>query len=73
MIHVLTLIVALVLVWNKLAPALALVALLILLLRALFGFSRYDRAANAKQIGFRELGFGAMTVAAIALGHYFNL
>ena len=73
MMHVLALVVALTLRWTKLIPALAIIAFLILLARALFGFSEYDRAASAKRIGIRELGFGAMTVAAIALGHYFNL
>jgi hypothetical protein len=71
--HVLALVVALMLAWAKLIPALAIIPFLILLARALFGFSGYDRQASAKQIGIRELVFGAMTVAAIALGHYFNL
>lgn len=67
------LLVALALCWFKLAPTLPVFVFLVLLGRALFGLSRFDRAATAKQIGIRELGFGAMTVAAIALGHYFNL
>jgi len=71
--HVLALALALALMWLRLAPALSVVALLLLLVRSLFGFSSYDRQASAKRIGIRELGFGAMTVAAIALGHYFNL
>ncbi|HKC65199.1 MAG TPA: YwiC-like family protein [Pyrinomonadaceae bacterium] len=71
--HILALIAVLTLAWIKLVPALAIIALLILLVRALFGFSGYDRAVNAKQIGIRELGFGATMVIAIALGHYFNL
>ena len=71
--HVLALIAALMLAWIKLAHVLAIIALFILLVRALFGFSEYDRATSAKQIGIRELGFGAMMVIAIALGHYFNL
>jgi hypothetical protein len=71
--HALALIVAFILAWVRRTSALAVVALLILLARALFGFSGYDRAASAKQIGIRELGFGAMTVSAVALGHYFNL
>lgn len=71
--HALALIVALMLAWLKLIPVLAAVALLILLARALYGFSGYERATSARQIGIRELGFGAMTVTAIALGHYFNL
>lgn len=72
-LHVLALLAAFALAWFKLAPALPLIALLILLARAAFGFSSYDRRASAKQIGIRELGFGAMMVGMVALGHYFNL
>lgn len=71
--HMIALSVAVVLAWTKLAPALSAVALLILLVRARYGFSRYDQATTAKQIGIRELGFGAMFVGLVALGHYFNL
>ena len=72
-IHAVAFIAALMLAWIKLIPFLAVVALLILLARALVGFSSYDHATSAKQIGIRELGFGAMTVVAVALGHYLNL
>ena len=71
--HTLALVVVLALAWMELTPALAIIAFLILIARTLFGFSGSDRQASARQIGFRELGFGAMTVAVIALGHYFNL
>jgi hypothetical protein len=71
--HALALLIATLLAWFKLVPFLAVLALLILLTRALMGFSRYDHATTAKQIGIRELAFGAMTVATIALGHHFNL
>lgn len=71
--HVLAIVAACVLAWAKLAPALSIVALLLLLARTLYGFSKYDRQATAKRIGLRELGFGAMTVGAVVLGYYFNL
>lgn len=71
--HALALLIAIILAWFKLVPVLAAVALLILLTRALLGFSSLDHATTAKQIGIRELVFGAITVASIALGHYFNL
>jgi uncharacterized membrane protein len=71
--HALALCVAVVLALTKLSPALSAVAFLILLLRALYGFSRYDQATTAKQIGIRELSFGAMIVGLVALGHYFKL
>ncbi len=71
--HLLALAVALALSWAKLVSVLAAVALFILLMRALLGFSEYDRAASARQIGIRELCFGAMTVIAVALGHFLGL
>lgn len=71
--HALALVIAITLAWLKLIPFLGVVALLILFTRALSGFSRYDHVTTAKQIGIRELAFGAVMVASIALGHYFNL
>lgn len=72
-IHTLALTVVLAFAWAKLTSALSVVALIILLARALYGFAGDDRAASAKQIGICELGFGAMTVVAVALGHFFDL
>lgn len=71
--HFVGLAAALVLAWAGFAPTLAVAALFVLLARAVLGFSKYDRATSAKQIGIRELVFGALTVAAVALGHYFDL
>ena len=45
-------------------PFLAVAALVILLLRAVIGFSRFDKRMTAKKLGFREIAFGAMTVFA---------
>ena len=50
-------------------PFLAVAALVILLLRAVIGFSRFDKRVTAKKLGFREIAFGAMTVFAVVLGH----
>jgi len=41
----------------------------ILLLRAVIGFSRFDKRVTAKKLGFREIAFGAMTVFTVVLGH----
>jgi 4-hydroxybenzoate polyprenyltransferase len=60
------------LVWTGMLPRLAAVALLILFARAVYGLTGLDRATSAKSIGFREIGFGVMTVAAVAVGHYFT-
>ena len=50
------------------APFLAVAAMVILLLRAVIGFSKSDRRLTAKKLGLCELGFGAMTVFAVVLG-----
>ena len=51
-------------------PFLAVAALVILLLRAAIGFSESGKPVTAKKLGLRELGFGAMTVLAVVLGHF---
>jgi hypothetical protein len=57
------------LMWLSLAPRLAVIAGLILLFRAWFGFRHAGQTRmTAKQIGYSEIGFGALTVLAIALG-----
>ncbi len=48
-------------------PFLAVAALV--LLRAVIGFSKSGKRVTAKKLGLRELGFGAMTVFAVILGH----
>lgn len=54
--------------WRTgLGPRLAVVVMIILLARAVFGFVRFQRA-TAKQVGFSEIAFGAMTVLALVLG-----
>lgn len=54
---------------SGIVPFLALIALLVLLLRAVLGLSKHSKPLTAKGVGLRELGFGAMTVAAAGLGH----
>jgi phosphoglycerol transferase MdoB-like AlkP superfamily enzyme len=51
------------------APWSAVVALLILLLRAAAGLSRLHRSATAKKIGLSEIGYGALFVALTAAGY----
>ena len=63
--------VVLVLARMRLVPVLAVAASLVLLLRAAFGFTE-RRPITAKRVGFRELGFGAITVFAVAAGYLFG-
>lgn len=71
-VHLAALILILWLVGLKALPILAGAALIILLLRAVFGFS-LGWPKTAKGIGISELCFGALTVLAVALGHLANL
>jgi hypothetical protein len=57
------------LVLIGLAPVLALVAMLILLLRALYGLSPYRRRVRTQTIGFLEIGYGLLTVLLSAVGY----
>ena len=50
-------------------PFLAGAALVILLLRAVIGFSESGKRVTPKRLGLRELGFGGLTVFAVVLGH----
>jgi hypothetical protein len=49
------------------APLSAVVAMVILLLRAILGLSRPP--LPARTIGWSEIGFGALTVAIVAIGY----
>jgi hypothetical protein len=53
------------------APWTAALALVILAGRAILGLSRYRVSVPAKVIGFREIGFGLMTVILTAAGYSF--
>jgi hypothetical protein len=71
--HLLGCALATALAWMGLAPALAIAAVLLLLLRAAFALSHLCPQVSAKQIGFSELGFGLLTVLALACGYAFRL
>jgi hypothetical protein len=59
--------------FDRLIPLLAPVAMIVLLLRAALGLSRYRKSAPAKVIGLREMGFGLLTVLLVAAGYTLNL
>ncbi|HEV2800683.1 MAG TPA: YwiC-like family protein [Pyrinomonadaceae bacterium] len=71
--HTCALVILLLLVWLKVAPLLAAVALFVLLLRAVHGISSSATDTTAKQVGIREIGYGALTVLAVAAGHLLSL
>ena len=63
-----------VLVRGDLAPRLAIVAMLVLTLRALVVFALARRyRLTAMQLGFSEIAFGALTVFAVTFGSTFHL
>ena len=68
-LHGLALVAVLLLMLLGVASGLALLAMCVLLLRAVHGFSAPPPAATARQIGVREVGFGALTVSAAAAGY----
>ena len=68
-VHLLAILAVIGLARARMSPFLAVVALVILLVRAMMGFSRSGRGVTAKKLGLCELGFGAMTVFAVFLGH----
>jgi len=66
--HLLAILIVIGLAAVAILPFLAVAALIILLLRALIGFTRLDKRVTARKLGIRELSFGAMTVFAVVLG-----
>jgi len=56
-----------------LAPWLAAIALVILLLRAAYGLSSYRKPVPARIIGFQELAFGVTTVLLVSVGYALGL
>lgn len=68
--HLIALVVVAVLVGWNLLPETAVIAMIILLSRALIGLSRYRRNWSTKTLGFVEIGLGLMTVLLVALGYW---
>jgi len=68
--HVLAIFIVIGLARAEMASWLAVIALAMLLLRAAIGFSKSGRQVTAKKLGLCEVGFGAMTVFAVVLGHF---
>ena len=65
--HVLAVVAVTILARADLAPRLAVVVMVILLARAAIGFARAE-VLTARQLGFSEIAFGAVTVSAIVGG-----
>ncbi len=61
-----------VLMRAQLAPRIAVALMIILLARAVIGFARLPRL-TARQIGFSEIAFGAVTVFGVVLGQAFGI
>jgi hypothetical protein len=69
--HMLALVVVAILVALQLAPPTAVLAFLLLLLRAAIGLSPYRRDFTAMTLGWIETGTGLFTVLLIAFGYWF--
>jgi hypothetical protein len=68
-VHVLAVLVLIALAAVQLAAYSAVIAMLILLMRAIIGFSNSDRQITAKRLGLREVALGAMTIFLVAFGY----
>jgi YwiC-like protein len=66
--HLLAVFVTIVLAWEQVAPWLALLAMVILLIRACAGL-RSVRPTTPQRLGAGELFFGVFTVAAVSIGY----
>ncbi|MEZ4516629.1 MAG: YwiC-like family protein [Chloroflexota bacterium] len=71
LVHVLALLVVTAVVLGGLLPATSILAMGILLARAIWGLSPWRWRCTVKQLGFLETGFGLLTVLLIALGYWF--
>jgi hypothetical protein len=71
--HLVAVLVVVGLAFVRLAPALAVLAMLVLLLRAILGVSKSDRQVTAKKIGLREVVLGALTIFLVWFGSTFQL
>ncbi len=69
LVHLLGLLFVAGLVYLKLAPWLALLAVIILWGRAIFGLSAFRHPARARNVGVQEIGYGFLTVLLTALGY----
>jgi hypothetical protein len=71
--HLAALGLAVLLIVLGLAPRLAAVAFLVLLVRAWLGLSRWRRPTRPQTIGIREMAFGLLTVVLLGLGYAYHL
>jgi hypothetical protein len=67
--HLVALVVVLVIALIGIAPWLAVLAITMLLMRAILGFRPSKQRVTAKMLGVRELIFGALTVFIVVLGY----
>ncbi len=68
--HVAAVVVVVGLVWPGWLPLTAVIAVAILLTRAVWGLSPYRWRSSAKALGFLEMGFGLLTVLLVAVGFW---
>ena len=68
--HILAIVAAIVFAIANAASPWVVVALILLMIRAVVGFAK-ARTVTAKQLGFSEIAFGAMTVIIVAASNYF--
>ena len=68
--HIAAVVLVALLVWQGWLPMTAAVAMIILLGRAIWGFSDYRWRSSMKALGFLETGFGLLAVLLVAIGFW---
>lgn len=71
-IHVLAVVVVAALVWVGWLPWAAILAVVILLARAIWGLSDYRWRASVQALGFLEVGFGMLSALIVAIGFWLS-
>lgn len=73
LLHVAGLLIVGLFAWKSISPMLVIIAIFILLIRAIHGLSIYSKTKTAKAVGIKEVIYGTLTAAALAIGYTFNL
>ena len=68
--HIAAVVLVALLVWQGWLPMTAAIAMIILLGRAIWGFSDYRWRSSMKALGFLETGFGLLAVLLVAIGFW---
>lgn len=72
-LHILSIIIALLLIQMKMIPFIVITAYIILLIRAYIGLSNFRKPTPTQKIGFMEITYGGFTILLAATGYIFKI